>query len=73
MSLYDGPLLPLIIKPYTGNYMVGQTLIDSGSGLNLLFANTYVTWDYLGSASFWSRHLSMGLPLEKARTRGPNS
>ena len=41
VSLYDGPLLPLIIKPYTGNYMVGQTLIDSGSGLNLLFANAY--------------------------------
>jgi hypothetical protein len=41
MNLYDGSLLPLIIKPYIGNYKVNQTLIDSSSGLNLLFANTY--------------------------------
>ena len=41
MNLYDGPLLPLNIKPYIGNYKVSRTLIDSGSGLNLLFANTY--------------------------------
>jgi hypothetical protein len=34
-------LLPLIIKPYIGNYKVGRTLIDSSSGLNLLFTNTY--------------------------------
>ena len=31
----------LIIKPYIRNYKVGRTLIDSGSGLNLLFANAY--------------------------------
>ena len=41
LNLYDGPLLPLIIKPYIENYKVGQTLIDSGSGINLLFANAY--------------------------------
>ena len=41
LNLYDGPLLPLIINPYIGNYMVGRTLIDSGSDLNLLFANMY--------------------------------
>lgn len=41
VNLYDGPLLPLIIKPYIGNYKVGQTLVDSGSSLNLLFTNTY--------------------------------
>ena len=41
LNLYDGPLLPLVIKPYIGNYKVEQTLIDSGSVLNLLFANTY--------------------------------
>jgi hypothetical protein len=34
-------LLPLIIKPYIGNYKVGRTLIDGGSGLNFLSANTY--------------------------------
>ena len=34
-------MLLLIIKPYIGNYKVGRTLIDSGSGLNLLFANAY--------------------------------
>ena len=34
-------MLPLIIKPYIRNYKVGRTLIDSGSGLNLLFTNTY--------------------------------
>jgi hypothetical protein len=34
-------LLPLIIKPYIGNYKVGRTLIDSSGGLNLLFTNTY--------------------------------
>jgi hypothetical protein len=34
-------LLPLIIEPYNGNYKVYQTLIDSGSSLNLLFANRY--------------------------------
>ena len=28
-------------KALLGNYKVGQTLIDSGSGLNLLFANAY--------------------------------
>ena len=39
--MFNGPLLPLIIKPYIGNYKVGRTLIDSGSGLNLLFTNTY--------------------------------
>jgi len=41
VNLYDGPLLPLIIKPYISNYKVGQTLVDSGSGLNLLFATAY--------------------------------
>lgn len=41
MNLYDGPLLPLVIKPYIRNYKVGWTLIDSGSTLNLLFASTY--------------------------------
>ena len=41
LNLYDGPLLLLILKPYIGNYKVGRTLIDSGSGLNLLFTNTY--------------------------------
>ena len=41
LNLYDGPLLPLVIKPYIRNYKVGRTLIDSGSVLNLLFANTY--------------------------------
>jgi hypothetical protein len=30
-----------VIKPYIENYKVGRTLIDSGSALNLLFANTY--------------------------------
>ena len=41
LNLYDGPLLPLVIKPYIRNYKVRCTLIDSGSALNLLFANTY--------------------------------
>jgi hypothetical protein len=41
LNLYNGPLLPLVIKPYIRNYKVGQALIDSGSALNLLFANTY--------------------------------
>ena len=41
LNLYDGPLLPLVIKPYIRNYKVGRTLIDSGSALNLLFASTY--------------------------------
>ena len=41
LNLYDGPLFPLVIKPYIGNYKVEQTLIHSGSALNLLFANTY--------------------------------
>ena len=41
LNLYDGPLLPLFIKPYIRNYKVGRTLIDSGSALNLLFVNTY--------------------------------
>lgn len=45
MNLYEGPLLPLVIKPYISNYKVGQTLIDSGSALNLLFASTF---DHLG-------------------------
>ena len=39
--MYDSPLLSLIIKPYIRNYKVGRTLIDSSSGLNLLFANAY--------------------------------
>ena len=30
-----------MIKPYIGNNKVGRTLIDSGSVLNLLFANNY--------------------------------
>ena len=34
-------MLQLIIKPYIGNYKVGQTLIDYSSCLNLLFANAY--------------------------------
>jgi hypothetical protein len=41
LNLYEGPLLPLVIKPYIRNYKVRRTLIDSGSALNLLFANTY--------------------------------
>ena len=41
MNLYDGALLPLVIKPYIGNYKVGRTLIDNGSALNLLFVSTY--------------------------------
>ena len=41
INLYDGPLLPLNRKPYIRNYKVGRTVIDSGSGLNLLFANAY--------------------------------
>ena len=41
VNLYDGPLLPLIIKPYIGNYKVDRTLVDNGSGLNLLFATAY--------------------------------
>ena len=41
LNFYNGPLLLLIIKPYIGNYKVGRTLIDSSSGLNLLFANAY--------------------------------
>jgi hypothetical protein len=41
LNLYDGPLLPLVIKPYIRNYKVERTLIDSGSALNLLFINTY--------------------------------
>ena len=41
LNVYDGPLLPLIIKPYIRNYKVGRTLINSGSSLNLLFANAY--------------------------------
>ena len=41
MNLYDGPLLQLVIKPYIRNYKVRQTLINSGSALNLLFTNTY--------------------------------
>jgi hypothetical protein len=41
ISLYDGPLLLLIIKPYIRNYKVDRTLVNSSSGLNLLFANAY--------------------------------
>jgi hypothetical protein len=39
INLYDSPLLALIINPYIGNYKVGRTLVDSGSGLNLLFTS----------------------------------
>ena len=41
LNLYDGPLLLLVIQPYIGNYKVRRTLINSGSELNILFANTY--------------------------------
>ena len=41
MNLHDGPLLPLVIKPYIRNYKVRGTIIDSGSALHLLFTNTY--------------------------------
>ena len=39
--MYDGSLLPLIVKPYIRNYKVDRTLIDSDSGHNLLFTNAY--------------------------------
>ena len=41
LNLYDGPPLPLVNKPYIGNYKVKRTIIDSGSALNLLFVSTY--------------------------------
>lgn len=78
VNLYDGPLLPLIIKPYIGNYKVGQTLVDGGSGLNLLFANVYDSLGLpkkhlllikepfygirLGMSAFPSRKLTSQLP-----------
>ena len=34
-------MFPLIIKAYIENYKVSRTLTNSGSGLNLLFANAY--------------------------------
>ena len=89
MNLYDGPLLPLNIKPYIGNYKVSRTLIDSGSGINLLFANAYdnlglprkhllpIKEPFCGIMSGMSAYplerIDLQVPLEKVITLGLNS